>query len=275
MSPRQAPASLVGVLHANFSQISNDHQIVLRDLLPRLQALRDQGLALGAQGRRSFRIKRSGPRERTSRSGMSVARMYERFIEHELWQAFLVYSVSRFEGFLFQILRLVLTLYPERLLLAVPEAPVVKRKVLAKARSSGNPDRMLEEIIDNQLDRVFRLTPERYLSYLSTVTGVQLPEGLRNAYIEVKATRDVVVHGSGVATPTYVRKAGKDARCRISETLVIDQPYFEASLAVLNDLSRLLARNFQRSIRRSRAVAGKPRAAPADGVATAPKLPPL
>jgi hypothetical protein len=163
MSPSQTAGAVIGLLHAEFAQGSNDHQIVLRDLLPRLQTLRAEALALPPRARRSFRIKRTGPRQRTGRSAGSIARMYERFISYELWRTFLVYNVSRFEGLLFQILRLLLTLFPERLLVKVPGLPAAKAEALAKARTSMNAALQLDSMIDAHLDSIFRNAPTLYL----------------------------------------------------------------------------------------------------------------
>ncbi len=262
----QTAGAAVGLLHAQFAQTTNDHQIVLRELLPRLHGLREEALALPPRARRSFRVKRTGPRERTGRSAASIARMYERFCHYEIWRSFFVYNVSRFEGFLFQILRLVLTLYPERMLVVVHGLPTVKVDALTRVRTSADVPQHLDALIDSHLDRVFRHAPRLYLQYVSTISQVRLPDPDREQYFEVKATRDVLVHGAGVATSAYVRKAGTLARCRAGEELPLDQSYFESSLAVLNDLSRILAKDLQGLLRRSKMAAANYRLNPtADG----------
>jgi len=95
MNKAKTVAASVGKLHSQFSMSSNDLQIVLRGILSHVEAARHEALALPPKGRRSFRIKRTGPRERTGRNAASIVLMYERFVSHEIWEAFLVYNVAQ------------------------------------------------------------------------------------------------------------------------------------------------------------------------------------
>jgi hypothetical protein len=46
---------------------------------------------------------------------------------------------------------------------------------------------------------------------------------------EIKATRDVFVHNRGVASPTYVDKAGEKKRAETGEKLGLSQQYHRES----------------------------------------------
>jgi hypothetical protein len=50
-----------------------------------------------------------------------------------------------------------------------------------------------------------------------------------DALAELKATRDILEHNSGVANDTYVRKAGKRARYAAGDHVEIDDNYHLAS----------------------------------------------
>jgi hypothetical protein len=57
-------------------------------------------------------------------------------------------------------------------------------------------------------------------------------------FAEIKATRDVLVHGQGIANAYYVDKAGKLARAQPGQPLDIPGPYHQASWELICKLVR-------------------------------------
>jgi hypothetical protein len=57
-------------------------------------------------------------------------------------------------------------------------------------------------------------------------------------FSEIKATRDVLVHGQGVANAYYIDKAGKSARANVGEPLLIPEPYHQKSWELICKLTR-------------------------------------
>ena len=53
---------------------------------------------------------------------------------------------------------------------------------------------------------------------------------------EIKATRDVLVHGQGVANPTYLRKAGVLARAALQQPLPVTPNYHCESWSLLRKI---------------------------------------
>jgi hypothetical protein len=169
--------------------------------------------------------------------------MYERFTTREMWEASLVYSVSRFEAYLTEVLGIVLVSEPARLSTQVPGLALPKAPRLAG--HTQQPGRIVESI-ESFVDKILRLSPRQYFDFFLAATGIQLQESLIQRYLEVKATRDVIVHGGGRASRAYLRKAGALARAVEGAVLTVDQTYCERSMALLNDLGRLIARRVPR-----------------------------
>ena len=95
----------------------------------------------------------------------------------ELWEAFLVYNVSRFEAYVAEVLGIVLACDPERLRTNVPGLSVPKPPRVPNAIAGSGP---LAESIESFVDKILRLSPRQYLDFVFAATGVQLDQSLEH-----------------------------------------------------------------------------------------------
>ena len=65
---------------------------------------------------------------------------------------------------------------------------------------------------------------------------IAIPKPIENAYTEVKASRDVLVHNAGVINDLYLDKAGKLARGETGEALSLNDKYFDEAYLVLKEV---------------------------------------
>jgi hypothetical protein len=63
-------------------------------------------------------------------------------------------------------------------------------------------------VIRKQLVTVFYGSPERYFEYIENVLSIQIEKELKDTFAEIKASRDIIVHNSGIANEIYVGKRG-------------------------------------------------------------------
>ena len=64
-------------------------------------------------------------------------------------------------------------------------------------------------------------------------------------YIEIKATRDLLVHNAGRINHIYISKAEDKARGDIGDKVVIDENYFNHCIAVMKRVSVVVQRDIE------------------------------
>lgn len=70
--------------------------------------------------------------------------------------------------------------------------------------------------------------------------------GAYHKYVEVKATRDIHIHNSGIANEIYVRKSSSHTRVRSGEALPVDINNFMQSYEVCIQLTEWLERELHK-----------------------------
>ena len=110
---------------------------------------------------------------------------------------------------------------------------------------SANLDEVLEHTITDHLNSVFYAAPKAYLEYLSKIAETKVTDPAFDDYIELKATRDLLVHNSRVVNSTYLNKAGQKARGAEGDRIAVDSGYFDRSLATLKRISGIIKRDVE------------------------------
>ena len=146
--------------------------------------------------------------------------------------------LSAFETFVFDLLRLWLTAYPRS---------VAGRKLDFKTvLDAPDRDAIVAAVIGRELNDVLYERPAGWFAYLEGKAKLGRPTADQIERIaEAKATRDVLVHGQGVAGPTYIDKAGRLARFAAGDPLDIPEPYhreiYELLLTVVREVANAAA----------------------------------
>lgn len=138
-------------------------------------------------------------------------------------------NVIRFETFLFDIMKLVLTHDRKLIIKKCGDAKdfELDRKELTLILSELLDEKCfndrIDSIIKNRLNKL--VSPTHYFAYFTCITGIVIDEELLQKYYEIKATRDLIVHHNKVIDSDYLRKSGKLARGKINELILIDTKY--------------------------------------------------
>ncbi len=91
-----------------------------------------------------------------------------------------------------------------RLKTRVQGLETVKSIDLTEVLDSDSKEDLLKSIIRKHLILLFYAKPSLQFDYLSKVIGVEVKSDLRNAWIELKATRDLIIHSSGIINEIYL-----------------------------------------------------------------------
>jgi hypothetical protein len=162
--------------------------------------------------------------------GEDLGQRSQRYTQ-ELASATLQKFASIFECFLHDLLSRWLQSFPQSL---------ASRQISAKdIFALPDKDAIIGALIEKELKDVFFDRPTNWFSYLRDRVGVSPLSDLDvEQFVEIKATRDVLVHGQGVANAYYLDKAGKAARVAQGQSLNVSEPYHLASWELVRKLVR-------------------------------------
>ncbi len=152
----------------------------------------------------------------------------------------LVFAVTIVEDYLASNLTRMLRAYPSKLLISLKgkklgdgeSLPVDMRDIIAA--------RTLDDLVKGKAGQRAReamfAMPSRYLAYFEAITDLKITAGVWERFIEVKATRDLYVHGDGTINEIYLGKVGQKARGSLGDVAGVDAEYFDKAISCLKSL---------------------------------------
>lgn len=161
---------------------------------------------------------------------------YKYLAFHQLPLNGLVQMVMITEALLGDIVRAVVTKYPQKLgaKRSVPLQVVLEAKTIDDVHIRAT-DALLHELSYK--------SPSEFAGAVESLLSLNLLEcPAFHRYVEVKATRDIYIHNRGVANETYLRKVGSHARAQVNYLLPVDIQYFLESYESCLQLTEWLER---------------------------------
>jgi hypothetical protein len=233
-------------LHTALVRKVNDVHIFVQQSFPLLEEARSNYGASTHKKDRRYYVPTVGRKKFARRKDKELKEIYDRFLSRELFENLIVTAVSHFESFLFAVLRLVLLSYPKKLTLNVRGMDAKKEIPLNILLDTDSREDALSEVIERQLNSLSYATPKAYLEYLNSITGVDTSDSAFLDYIEIKATRDIVIHNSGIINDVYLSKVDNNRRGSIGDRPAIDSQYFNHCIATLKRLSGIIRRDIDK-----------------------------
>jgi hypothetical protein len=151
----------------------------------------------------------------------------------DIFKQFMIAAITVVEDYLQNMLRLFLAAYPKKLGVSAKGVEVERKIPLDIILTSSNKDDIVSRVIDLHLNSLFYAKPLEYFAYIEDTLDISIPEAAKANYIEAKATRDIIVHNSGIANEMYAQKAAKKARAKPGEALAFDEQYFKAVIGTM------------------------------------------
>mgnify|MGYP001308186988 CR=1 FL=1 len=144
--------------------------------------------------------------------------------------------VTATEFLLGSIIREVLMSYPNK----IPN----RRKIDVEVVLSGKSlDEVKLYLVNQILNELAYKSPREYAEEFEKIVGIKLLEQpVFHRYLELKATRDIHIHNSGIANEIYLTKAATLARVKAGEYLPVDLIYFLQSYEVCLQITEILER---------------------------------
>lgn len=170
-------------------------------------------------------------------------------LNYELYYSVLVYIVAQVEAFLNDVIRITLQFDNRRLLTQVQGIDTGKKVEVSEILSSDTKEILIDTIINRQLTSLFYASPSKQFEYIKKVLGVDIDTAIQSEWVELKATRDLIVHNYGTINDVYIKKCNVFARGNIGEKIVVDKIYFENAIAKMKSLIGKITSTLQRSIK--------------------------
>ncbi len=152
------------------------------------------------------------------------------YLTRELTSTTLQQFVAIFESFLYETMRTWMLAYPKSL----------SRRLLSGEDIFSLPDKaaIVNALVEKELKDLFYDRPANWFDRIEDLVKIGVPSSDdKMKFGEIKATRDVLVHGHGIANAYYVENAGHAARAKSSEPLDVTEPYHQASWELIYRLT--------------------------------------
>lgn len=209
--------------HIRFYRYLNDAYIFITLINPVVKEKAELLTNSNDKKKHHYDVPKKGATTLSRRTNQDVGAVLNAYYIRGIFESAIVSVVSRMESLLQDILFIVIRQYPNKIGILGEKAEVPLSLIL---KSSGI-DQILETHIRHRCEELMFLTPKDYVEKFKKVISIDLEPNLVEDIIEIKASRDLIVHGTGQINEIYVKKAAAKARGNIGDELIIDSEYFD------------------------------------------------
>jgi hypothetical protein len=227
--------------HIRLFRYLNDVWIFSQLMRPELKRRGDELLNSRSQAKKPYRVLKRDRSVKSSRRDSDVGQVFIAQYERGLFDTNITSIVSRVEAFIQECLAIAISDQPRKL------SYIDKGGVpLDLFLSHEDREALLEGLIGLRCQELMFAKPADYLGKVAQVLSIEIPKGCFDDYIELKATRDVLIHNQGRINRLYVDKAGTKARGQVGQELVIDEDYFGEAIMIAKALSGVIQRETEK-----------------------------
>lgn len=152
----------------------------------------------------------------------------------DIYKALVVYVVSLVEPVLMEIVRLTL-LYDKRRVKTKPKGSDGRLEYDTILNCNDYAE-VMNVIIAKYIDVLNYSKPIDQIEYIQKLLSIEIEESLWKDWIEIKASRDLIVHNSCNINKIYLDKVGDKARGELGSQIVIDEEYYKKIIVVSKSL---------------------------------------
>lgn len=205
---------------------------------PDLKKIADRLLSSKSKSKKKYPVPKKDRTVLSKRYDNDVGLIFQRQYNHGIFETNIVSIVSRVEAFI-----------QECMIVAIRDQP---KKLSIVGERSGIPldlfmehtdhDDILERYVNLRCQDLMFGKPADYLNKAAKILSIEIDDDIVSNYVEMKASRDVIVHNNGKINQIYIDKVGRKSRGKAGENLIVDEDYFEE--IVMN--SKILSGTIQR-----------------------------
>ncbi|WP_460164374.1 hypothetical protein [Pseudomonas sp. S2_F03] len=157
-------------------------------------------------------------------------------VSWEIYYSVFVYAVAQVEAFFGDALFEILSFDSRRLQTRVKGIDHTNKIDVSDIIKASSREEIVAGIIEKELASLFYAAPSLQMEYFQAVAAISLPDDLILQWLEIKATRDIIVHNSGISNSVYIKKSSSYARAMDGETLPMDDKYFALAVSSMKSL---------------------------------------
>lgn len=155
-----------------------------------------------------------------------------------IFETNIISMVSRTEAFIQDCIAIVVTAFPKKLGILADKNGIPLDVFL------DHDDRkdVISRFVALRCEGLMFAKPSEYMEKLAKVLAIPLDEELVLEFIEIKASRDLIIHNNGRINKLYMDKVGSKARGKVGDELSVDHDYFRHVITKLKRLSGSIQR---------------------------------
>ncbi len=217
---RKAFSGLIGI-----QKRLNDIYLWSSIAVASLKEVESQDAAVNQISSSPFRVPSVAPKKSARRGAEDIKRILASAHSTELYKALVVYMVSLVEPVLMEMVRLTL-LYDKRRVKTKPKGCDGKLDYDIVI-DCADYSQVLDRIVSKYIETLEYSKPSDQLEYIKKLLSIEIDEDLWNSWVEIKASRDLIVHNNCIINKVYLDKAGDRARGDAGKIIKVDEAYFE------------------------------------------------
>jgi len=231
--------------HIRLYRYLNDTWILTQLMRPELKDRAERMAASTSKAKRRYSVPKKGKSVASRRRDSEIAKIYQAQFRRGIFETNIVAIVSRVEAFIQECLVIVIRNHPKKLSIIADKAGIPIDLFL----EHESRDDLLERYVAVMCEALMFGKPAEYLDKAAKILSIEIDVDLIKDYIEIKASRDIIVHNLGEINRLYVDKAGEKARGAVGDELVINRAYFKHVLVTAKTLSGAIQREVEKVYR--------------------------
>lgn len=219
--------------HLNLLRYLNDAWIFTDLLRPELKKRAEKLRASTSKAKKPYVVPKRASSVLSKRRDEDIGNVFMAQHERGIFETHIVSMVSRTEAFLQDAVSIVACAYPKKLSILADKSGIPLDLFL----ESEERDDVIRRFVALRCEGLMFSKPADYLDKTAKVLAIELDDGIVSDFIEIKASRDIIIHNSGRINKHYVEKAAEQRRGETGDELEIDRDYFKHVLVTLKTLS--------------------------------------
>jgi hypothetical protein len=233
MTRNSAVSKAIYTRHIRLYRLLNDAWIFTELLRPDLRARAEMLRSSPSKVKRSYKVPKRSGNVNSKRRDEDIGLIFYAQHERGIFETNIVSLVSRTEAFIQDSLAIVATAYPNKLSVLADKGGI-PLDLFLEHEERGD---VIRRFVSMKCEGLMFGKPSEYLEKAAKVLTIELDADVVKAFIEIKASRDIIIHNSGRISKLYIEKAGDQRRGEDGEELVINRAYFRHVIVTLKKLS--------------------------------------
>lgn len=184
-----------------------------------------------------------------SRTPEQVKNIIQRAQSIDLYYSIYVSIVAQVEDFFSFLVYSILKADSRRIKGSASGVETLKKIDIEEVIDALDKDEIIEKIIRKNIITIFYASPQRQKDYFEKVLGVKIDDCYWDDWFEIKATRDIIVHNSGIVNELYIEKSKANAKWKLGETVIINENLFGETVANLKSIIGKLELTARKSLK--------------------------